>query len=158
MRLASGRPPGGGFASSRPGSVRRCWEQAASLRNVREGVIERIVNGQHPTVRRRTQLEVVDSIVARSANALARALRVPENRITAILNRQRGITAETVLRLGRYFGTNAQMWMNLAPIFGTRAASAFGVLHEHGVLDEGENVAMSCVLRALRQLRVFLSS
>jgi addiction module HigA family antidote len=42
-----------------------------------------------------------------SANALALALRVPGNRITAILNRQRGITAETALRLGRYFGTSA---------------------------------------------------
>ena len=35
------------------------------------------------------------------------------NRIAAILNRQRGITADTALRLGRYFGTSAQMWMNL---------------------------------------------
>jgi addiction module HigA family antidote len=43
-------------------------------------------------------------------------LRVPGNRITAILNGQRGITADTALRLGRYFGTSAQMWMNLGPV------------------------------------------
>jgi antitoxin HigA-1 len=48
-----------------------------------------------------------------TANALALALRVPANRIGAIVKGQRGITAETALRLGRYFGTSAQLWMNL---------------------------------------------
>ena len=48
-----------------------------------------------------------------SANALALALRIPANRISAILNAQRGISADTALRLARYFGTSAQMWMNL---------------------------------------------
>ena len=48
-----------------------------------------------------------------SANALALALRVPANRITKILKRERGITADTAMRLGRYFGTSAEMWMNL---------------------------------------------
>ena len=57
-----------------------------------------------------------------SANALALALRVPGNRITAILNRQRGITADTALRLGRYFGTSAQMWMNLQSTYELEAA------------------------------------
>ena len=46
-----------------------------------------------------------------TVNALA--LRVPANRIGGILKRERGITADTALRLGRYFGTSAQMWMNL---------------------------------------------
>ena len=46
-------------------------------------------------------------------NALALALRVPANRIGAIVKGQRGITADTALRLGRYFGTSAQLWMNL---------------------------------------------
>jgi addiction module HigA family antidote len=41
------------------------------------------------------------------------ALRVPPNRIGGILKGQRGITGDTALRLGRYFGTSAQMWMNL---------------------------------------------
>jgi addiction module HigA family antidote len=48
-----------------------------------------------------------------SANALARALRVPSGRIVDILNGKRAISAETALRLGRYFGNDAQFWMNL---------------------------------------------
>lgn len=48
-----------------------------------------------------------------SANALAKVLDVPTNRITAILNGQRGITADTALRLSRYFGTSPQLWQNL---------------------------------------------
>ncbi|MCL4784842.1 MAG: HigA family addiction module antidote protein [Bryobacterales bacterium] len=48
-----------------------------------------------------------------TANALALALRVPANRIGGIVKRQRGITADTALRLARYFGTSAQMWLNL---------------------------------------------
>ncbi len=54
-------------------------------------------------------------LVARglSANKLALALRVPSGRITSILNAKRAITPETALRLGRYFGNNAQFWLNL---------------------------------------------
>jgi len=48
-----------------------------------------------------------------SGNALALALRVPANRIGGIVKGQRGITGDTALRLARYFGTSAQMWMNL---------------------------------------------
>jgi addiction module HigA family antidote len=54
-------------------------------------------------------------IIARdlSANKLALALRVPSGRIVQILNGKRGISAETALRLGRYFGNSAQFWINL---------------------------------------------
>ena len=48
-----------------------------------------------------------------SANALAKALCVPVNRITMILNGQRGVSANTALRLARYFGTTPQLWLNL---------------------------------------------
>jgi addiction module HigA family antidote len=48
-----------------------------------------------------------------SANALARALRVPSGRVVDILNGKRSITAETALRLGRYFGNDPQFWINL---------------------------------------------
>lgn len=48
-----------------------------------------------------------------SANKLADALQVPTNRITAILNGTRSITADTALRLGSYFGTTPEFWMNL---------------------------------------------
>jgi antitoxin HigA-1 len=48
-----------------------------------------------------------------SANALARALGVTPARINDIANEKRGITADTALRLARYFGTDAQSWINL---------------------------------------------
>jgi len=48
-----------------------------------------------------------------TANKLAMSLRIPANRITAIIAGKRGITADTALRLARYFGTSAEMWMDL---------------------------------------------
>ncbi len=48
-----------------------------------------------------------------SINRLARDLRVPPTRISEIVNRARGITPDTALRLARYFGTSAEFWMNL---------------------------------------------
>ena len=52
-----------------------------------------------------------------SANKLALALRVPSGRITQIINGKRGISAETALRLSRYFGNSARFWMNLQTRF-----------------------------------------
>ncbi len=57
-----------------------------------------------------------------SANALAKALHVPTNRITAIVNEQRGITADTALRLSRYFGSTAEFWLNLQKDYELRVA------------------------------------
>jgi antitoxin HigA-1 len=48
-----------------------------------------------------------------SINGLAQAIRVPANRISLIVNEKRGITADTAARLGRFFGTSAQYWLNL---------------------------------------------
>ena len=48
-----------------------------------------------------------------TANGLARDLRVPVTRISEIIHGRRSITADTALRLSRYFGTTAQFWMNL---------------------------------------------
>jgi addiction module HigA family antidote len=48
-----------------------------------------------------------------SQNALARALKLPPRRINEIVLEKRGITAETALRLARYFGTSAEMWASL---------------------------------------------
>ena len=48
-----------------------------------------------------------------SMNELARALRVPMNRISAIVNGRRAITVDTAMRLARYFGTSPQFWLNL---------------------------------------------
>jgi antitoxin HigA-1 len=48
-----------------------------------------------------------------SSNELALALRVPATRINDIVNEKRGITADTALRLSRYFGTTPRFWMNM---------------------------------------------
>lgn len=48
-----------------------------------------------------------------SAHELALALRVPATRINDIVNEKRGITADTALRLSRYFGTTPRFWMNM---------------------------------------------
>ena len=48
-----------------------------------------------------------------SRNAVARELRVPPQRISEIVQGSRGITADTALRLARYFGTSPQFWLNL---------------------------------------------
>jgi antitoxin HigA-1 len=52
-----------------------------------------------------------------SANALARAIRVPANRISAIVNGGRGITADTALRLAKALGTTPDFWLNLQKQF-----------------------------------------
>ena len=61
--------------------------------------------------------------IGMSANALARALSVPTNRITAILNGQRSITGDTALRLAKYFGTSPEFWMNLQTAYDVKKAS-----------------------------------
>nr|WP_232298786.1 HigA family addiction module antitoxin [Granulicella tundricola] len=48
-----------------------------------------------------------------SANALAMAIRVPATRVSEIVNERRGITADTALRLARYFHMTPEFWMNL---------------------------------------------
>ncbi len=57
-----------------------------------------------------------------SANALSKALGVPANRMTMILNGQRGVSADTALRLARYFGTTPQLWLNLQKTWELRQA------------------------------------
>ena len=48
-----------------------------------------------------------------SARALAKALGVPANRVTEIMRGERDISADTAIRLGRYFGTDPRFWLNL---------------------------------------------
>lgn len=57
-----------------------------------------------------------------SAAELARILHVPTNRITQIINGRRALTADTALRLGRWFGTGAELWMNLQKSYELRLA------------------------------------
>ena len=63
-----------------------------------------VSNGMRPVHPGEILREELDEL-GLSANALAKALDVPTNRITAILRGQRGVTADTALRLARYFGT-----------------------------------------------------
>ena len=65
--------------------------------------------------------EELDSI-GLSASALSKALGVPVNRITMILHSQRGVSADTALRLARYFGTTPQLWLNLPKTWKLRRA------------------------------------
>ena len=57
-----------------------------------------------------------------SAASLARQLGVPTNRVTEILNGQRAITGDTALRLGHFFGTSAEFWLNLQSLYDLRLA------------------------------------
>lgn len=57
-----------------------------------------------------------------SAASLARQLDVPTNRITAILNGRRAITADTALRLAHFFDTSAEFWLNLQKLYELRLA------------------------------------
>ncbi|HEX7047927.1 MAG TPA: HigA family addiction module antitoxin [Gammaproteobacteria bacterium] len=57
-----------------------------------------------------------------SSNALARAIGVTPARVNEIVRGRRGITADTALRLARYFGTDAQSWMNLQDDYDLKVA------------------------------------
>ena len=72
----------------------------------------------HPGEHLREELEELGL----SARAFANMLHVPTNRITAILNSQRAVTADTALRLARYFGTSAEFWLNLQNAYDLRRA------------------------------------
>lgn len=57
-----------------------------------------------------------------SINALARHLGVPPNRISGIVNGTRAITADTALRLGKYFGVSPEVWLDLQSDYELRLA------------------------------------
>lgn len=60
--------------------------------------------------------------IGMSANALARALHVPAPRVNDIVRERRGVTADTALRLARFFGTTPQFWLNLQSTYDLRVA------------------------------------
>jgi addiction module HigA family antidote len=62
--------------------------------------------------------------IAVTPTELARQLRVPPNRITQIVQGKRSITGDTALRLGHWFGTSAQFWLNLQSAYDIRVAEA----------------------------------
>jgi addiction module HigA family antidote len=59
-----------------------------------------------------------------SAAELARQLQVPTNRVTEILKGRRSITGDTALRLGHFFGTSPEFWMNLQKLYDLRLAES----------------------------------
>ena len=85
-----------------------------------------------------------------TAAELSRQIDVPVNRITGIINGQRGITADTALRLGHWFGTSPQFWMNLQQQYELRlaekevGAKVFGIVGRDGGYTK--QVADACVL------------
>ena len=76
-----------------------------------------------------------------SAAELARQVRVPVNRITGILNGQRAVTGDTALRLGRFFGTTGEFWLNLQKLYELRLAEA----------EKGNEIATLPVLNLSRR-------
>jgi addiction module HigA family antidote len=69
-----------------------------------------------------------------SANALAVALRVPATRISAVIKGERSVTADTALRLARFFGTSPEFWINLQAMHDlTKAKQESGGLIERDV-------------------------
>ena len=70
------------------------------------------VNGMRPVHPGEILRDELDAL-GLSASALAKELDVPVSRIVAILHGRRGVTANTALRLARYFGTTPQVWLNL---------------------------------------------
>ena len=79
------------------------------------------MNGMRPVHPGEVLREELDEL-GLSANALSKALGVPVNRVTMILNGQRGVSADTALRLARYFGTTPQLWLNLQKTWELRQA------------------------------------
>lgn len=57
-----------------------------------------------------------------SANALAKALNVPAPRVNEVVRERRGVTADTAMRLARYFGGDARSWLNLQAAYDLRVA------------------------------------
>ena len=72
----------------------------------------------HPGETLRDDLEALDL----SADELARQINVPAMRIREILDGRRAITGDTALRLGRYFGTSGEFWLNLQKLYELRLA------------------------------------
>src|SRR5499433_4525607 len=72
----------------------------------------------HPGEQLAEELRALDM----SAAELARNMDVPTNRVTGILNGQRAITGDTALRLGHFFGTSPEFWLNLQSLYELRLA------------------------------------
>lgn len=97
-----------------------------------------IKNGMRPVHPGEILLEDYLKPIGMTANALAAALRVTPARINDIVREKRGVTADTALRLARYFGGDAQSWLNLQTIYDLRVAEK----------DKGKRIAHDIQPRA----------
>ena len=89
--------------------------------------METITNGMRPIHPGEVLREEFMLPLGLSSNALARALGVTAARINEIVREERGITADTALRLARYFGTSEDLWLNLQRRYDVeRARNALG--------------------------------
>jgi addiction module HigA family antidote len=77
-----------------------------------------VITAIHPGEHLAEELEALGM----SAAELARQLKVPTNRVTGILNGQRAVTGDTALRLGHFFGTSPEFWLNLQSLYDLRLA------------------------------------
>jgi addiction module HigA family antidote len=75
-----------------------------------------------PAIHPGEHLEIELQELKMSAAELARKLHVPTNRVTQILNGTRSVTGDTALRLGHFFGTGAQFWLDLQSLYELRLA------------------------------------
>ena len=90
-----------------------------------------------------TLREDLDAL-AMSAAELARRTEVPVNRITEILNGRRAVTGDTALRLGRFFGTSGEFWLNLQKLYELRRAEQKNgaAIARLPSLDDGERLGV----------------
>ena len=79
------------------------------------------INGMRPVHPGEILRDELDAL-GLSATVLAKELDLPVSRIAAILHGRRGVTANTALRLARYFGTTPQVWLNLQKTYELRRA------------------------------------
>jgi addiction module HigA family antidote len=96
-----------------------------------------IVNGMRPIHPGEILREEFMVPLGLSAHALAMALRVPAPRINDIVRERRAVTADTALRLARYFGTSAEFWLGLQSDYDMKIALA-----EHGARIEQDVAPM----------------
>jgi antitoxin HigA-1 len=89
----------------------------------------------HPGEHLAEQLEALNL----TASEIARQIQVPTNRVTEILNGERSITGDTALRLGHFFGTSAEFWLNLQKLYELRLAEqkAGAAIKQLPTLDTG---------------------
>lgn len=82
----------------------------------------RVKNGMRPVHPGEVLREDYLAPLGMSANALANALNVPAPRVNDVVRERRGVSADTAMRLARYFGGDARSWLNLQAAYDLRVA------------------------------------